>query len=189
MRLERRPDHIRGASVNPSGGLDPLLVPFDEILTSGGDTRLHLDPLSMLNGYGCRPFPRPEAFTFASSTATSISGRAYAAATRLHRVLIDTGTAWPDRFEAEVVRLRRQLADLLGLGQTDHQIVLSPSGTDSELHALFIALCCYGPPLVSVVVGSDETGNGTTLAASGTVASIRILPARSAGFSSLRSPA
>jgi hypothetical protein len=163
MQLQCQAD----ASVDIRGGLGPLLLPFDQVLTSGGDTRLHLDPLSMLNGYGCRPFPRPEAFTFASSTATSISDRAYAAAERLHRALIDAGDEWPDRCESELGRLRGQLADLLGLGHTDHQIIFSPSGTDSELHALFVALRSYGTPLVSVVAASDETGGGTTLAAIG----------------------
>lgn len=167
MPLQRQADHDDGAPVEIRGGSGPLLVPFDQLLTSGGDTRLHLDPLSMLNGYGCRPFPRPEAFTFASSTATSISDRAYAAAGRLHQALIDAGDNWPERCESEANRLRGQLADLLGLGQTDHQIVFSPSGTDSELHALFVALRSYGPPIVSVVAASDETGSGTTLAAIG----------------------
>jgi len=38
---------------------------------SGGDLRLNIDEIHLLNKYGCRPFPRPDAFTFASSTASS----------------------------------------------------------------------------------------------------------------------
>jgi hypothetical protein len=34
---------------------------------AGGDLRLNIDEIHLLNKYGCRPFPRPEAFT-ASST-------------------------------------------------------------------------------------------------------------------------
>jgi hypothetical protein len=34
---------------------------------------LNIDEIHLLNKYGCRPFPRPEAFTFASSTASSVS--------------------------------------------------------------------------------------------------------------------
>ena len=52
-------------------------VDLPDLLASGGDARLLLDPITRLNDYGCRPFPRPEAFTFASSTATSISERGY----------------------------------------------------------------------------------------------------------------
>jgi hypothetical protein len=44
---------------------------------SGGDLRLNIDEIDLLNKYGCRPFPRPDAFTFASSTGTSVSNFAY----------------------------------------------------------------------------------------------------------------
>jgi hypothetical protein len=30
---------------------------------SGGDLRLNIDEIDLLNKYGCRPFPRPDAFT------------------------------------------------------------------------------------------------------------------------------
>jgi hypothetical protein len=43
---------------------------------SGGDLRLNIDEIDLLNKYGW-PFPRPDAFTFASSTGTSVSNFAY----------------------------------------------------------------------------------------------------------------
>jgi hypothetical protein len=43
---------------------------------AGGDLRLNIDEIHLLNKYGCRPF-RPEAFTFASSTASSVSNFAF----------------------------------------------------------------------------------------------------------------
>jgi hypothetical protein len=43
---------------------------------SGGDLRLNIDEIDLLNKYGCRPFPRPDAFTFAS-TGTSVSNFAF----------------------------------------------------------------------------------------------------------------
>src|SRR5699024_178783 len=54
-----------------------LAYPIEYLMTLGGDFRLKVDPDELLNKYGCRPFPRPEAFTFASSTASSISNTAY----------------------------------------------------------------------------------------------------------------
>ena len=72
---------------------DPVFAPLDQVLTAGGDARLHLDPATLLNGYGCRPFPRPEAYTFASSTATSISDRGYRAAGAMHQALMDAAAA------------------------------------------------------------------------------------------------
>ena len=52
--------------------------PLDALLASGGDGRLVLNARDGRNVYGCTPFPRPGMLDFASSTASSISGRAYA---------------------------------------------------------------------------------------------------------------
>src|ERR1700687_1504849 len=54
-----------------------LFGPLNRLLGSGGDARLAIYPASGINGYGCQPFPCPETLSFASSTATSISERAY----------------------------------------------------------------------------------------------------------------
>jgi hypothetical protein len=146
-----------------------LLPPLDYLLASGGDTRLHLEPVTLLNGYGCRPFPRPEALTFASSTATSISDRAFAEARAMYDTLIDSavGTLGDYCFTRKVERLRHQLRAALGLEGMGCEVILSPSGTDSALHATAIAQSVLGRPLVSVVVASDETGSGTAFAAAG----------------------
>ena len=55
---------------------------------SGGDLRLNIDEEELLNKYGCRPFPRPEAFTFASSTATSVSNYAFNNTEKARGILI-----------------------------------------------------------------------------------------------------
>jgi hypothetical protein len=65
-------DRFRSASA-----MADLLMPLDRLLGCGGDPRLSIDPASGLNGYGCQPFPCPGTLSFASSTATSISERAY----------------------------------------------------------------------------------------------------------------
>src|ERR1700735_89790 len=60
---------------------------FDALLLSGGDARLTLNPTSGLNIYGCAPRPRGDVDDFSSSTASSISTRAYARAeTSWHRI-------------------------------------------------------------------------------------------------------
>lgn len=152
-----------------SDALRQLVAPIEQILTCGGDTRLVLDPATRLNGYGCRPFPRPEAFTFASSTATSISGRAYAAAAAARQALLrDSMTGGFARaFAGHMAGIRGQLKHFLGLEGTGCEIVLSPSGTDSQLQALFVARALIGTPLVSVIAAADETGSGTVFATSG----------------------
>lgn len=151
---------------------DPLRLlsaPLEWLLASGGDTRLTLDPTTELNGYGCRPFPRPEAFTFASSTATSISSRAYAAvASRRQSLLREARRQGLDgALDAEMERLRDELKQTLGLGDSGCEIVFSPSGTDSQLHALFIARALLGTPLLSLIAAGDETGSGTAFATRG----------------------
>jgi hypothetical protein len=143
--------------------LDPLDAPLEYLLASGGDRRLHLDPIRMLNGYGCRPWPRPEAFTFASSTASSISERGFAAAAAARQQLIECcgQKGLEEACDLHAERLRDQIKTLLELSRSGAEIIFSTSGTDSQLHALYVAQTVLGGSLASVVVASDETGRGT----------------------------
>jgi hypothetical protein len=144
-------------------GSDILDAPLEYLLASGGDQRLHLDPVRMLNGYGCRPWPRPEAFTFASSTATSISERGFAAAAAARQQLVECcgQQRLEDACDLYAERLRDQIKTILELGTSGAEIIFSTSGTDSQVHALYIAQSVLGGSLVSVIVASDETGRGT----------------------------
>jgi hypothetical protein len=149
--------------------LRPLSASLEGLLASGGDTRLALDPTTKLNGYGCRPFPRPEAFTFASSTATSISDRAYAGVAGTRQVLLREAQfiGLERAVDAQMERQRSEFKQLLGLEDSGCEIVFSPSGTDSQMHALFLARALLGTPLVSLIAASDETGSGATFATCG----------------------
>ena len=68
--------------------LENLAKPTEYLFMTGGDLRLNIDEYELLNKYGCRPFPRPEAFTFASSTATSVSNFAFDKTDRARAILI-----------------------------------------------------------------------------------------------------
>lgn len=145
-----------------------LSATLQQLLASGGDHRLKLDPMTLLNGYGCRPFPRPEAFTFASSTATSISDRAFAR-TRLARLDLlraakphGVSDALNKRIEQMRYLLKAQLRLDAGI-----DVVFSPSGTDTQLHALFVAKSILGARCTSVVAAADETGSGTAFVSEG----------------------
>lgn len=146
-----------------------LSAPLEYLLTSGGDSRLYIDPATMLNGYGCRPWPRPEAFTFASSTATSISSRAFAAAAAAHQRLLEAGgnVDLADACDRHTEQLRRQIKSILALDGTGTEIVFSSSGTDSQVHALYVAQTVSGGPFTSIIVAADETGSGTANAVTG----------------------
>lgn len=149
--------------------LAELFAPLAYLLAAGGDTRLQLDPASRLNGYGCRPFPRPEAFTFASSTATSISERAYRAAEAARDGLVREALrdGLEAAVEARVEALREGLLDVIGLAGSGTEIVFSPSGTDSTLHAVFLARVWLGTPMASILAAADETGSGVAHASCG----------------------
>jgi hypothetical protein len=146
-----------------------LFVPLDRLLATGGDSRLALNPASGLNEYGCQPSPCPETLSFSSSTATSISERAYeraqAAREGLMRAAIDVGI--DAAFDERIEEMRDELRFFLGLTPAIADVVFSPSGTDSQLQALFLARALLGPELVTVVVASDQTGSGTVNTARG----------------------
>jgi hypothetical protein len=147
----------------------PLLGPAEYLMGKGGDGRLMLDPETGLNAYGCSPRPRPWAVTFASSTASSISERGYAAAEtvrrRMLRDAIEGGIERSERNAAE--NTRRALGECYQLS-AETRIVLVPSGTDGELCAVAVAhLGDPGTPLTNILVAAEETGTGVPLAATG----------------------
>jgi selenocysteine lyase/cysteine desulfurase len=137
---------------------------LDQMLISGGDTRLRLNADTQLNEYGCQSCPRPSALSFSSSTASTISQRAYAAAERAFETLQASERA--DAFDVLVEEIRAELKDLWQL-PADVDVVFAPSGTDAELRALYLAQCVLPAPVVSIVVGADETGSGMPLASAG----------------------
>jgi hypothetical protein len=152
----------------PRYGLRDLFTPLETLLASGGDQRLVLDPSDGLNAYGCAPQPTPEIWNFGSSTASSISQAAFdrAALAReelVHKSLFDEVEI---AFDARIEDMRDELRTYLQLSpQVD--VVFSPSGTDAQLHALFLARAMLGAPPVTIVVGSDQTGSGTAFTARG----------------------
>jgi hypothetical protein len=163
------PAEITCSSGATAENSEVLAAPLEYLLASGVDSRLYLDRIHLLNGYGCRPWPQSEVLNFASSTATIISDRGFASAATAHRQLIQSSRENGIEHACEYLTetLREQITDALGLSAADAEIVFSPSGTDSQIHALYIAQMVLGGPLTSVVVASDETGSGTTYTATG----------------------
>lgn len=148
--------------------LRDLFTPLDTLLVSGGDSRLAVDARDRVNGYGCAASPEPEIWNFASSTASTISQAAYdrAALAReelMHKCLFDEVEI---AFDARCEDMRDELRGHLQLPPRV-DVVFSPSGTDSQLHALFLARAVLGAPPVTIVVGADQTGSGTTHTARG----------------------
>jgi hypothetical protein len=141
---------------------------IDEFLVSGGDGRLTLSELRE-NAYGCTPFPAPGQIDFASSTASSISPRAYAR-TRIAREQLLTASlrVGPDRAcETAVAAARVELLNSLDLEETGAEVVFSASGTDAQLQTLYLAKLLNSGSLATVIVGADQTGSGTAHTAHG----------------------
>ena len=148
--------------------LENLAKPTEYLLMSGGDLRLNIDEFELLNKYGCRPFPRPEAFTFASSTATSVSNYAFDKTDKVRTILIQNSLkkglndATLDFSELLKNNLRKSLKI-----KDDCQIIFSPSGTDSSLQIGAITQIITNKEITHVLVASDETGSGIATALKG----------------------
>lgn len=148
--------------------LHHLANPLEHMLMSGGDLRLNVDPNRLLNVYGCRPFPRPEAFSFASSTATSISNVAFNQ-TEYQRESLIRESLKKGIFETAALfskNIRTELKKALTL-PTSTSLILAPSGTDITLQVAGICQSIFKKDIVHILVASDETGSGVPLALQG----------------------
>ena len=143
--------------------LNPLRnASLEQLLTSGGDTRLAIDPITGRNRYQCLPRPS-QAVPFGSCTSSSISMRGFAAARNMQRSIVES----PNRSAAAnecAKEIRQRLRKLLNL-PNDIDIALAPSGTDVEFLALALAAGSDARPVVNIIVGPTEVGSGTPLAA------------------------
>lgn len=148
--------------------LENLAKPTEYLLMSGGDLRLNIDEIELLNKYGCRPFPRPDAFTFASSTATSISNFAFDKTDKVRRILIQNSLK--KGFENTTIAfselLKNNLRKTLKIKE-ECQIIFSPSGTDAALQIAAITQIISSKEITHILVASDETGSGVPAALKG----------------------
>ncbi|MGZ5096415.1 MAG: hypothetical protein ACXWCH_35340, partial [Burkholderiales bacterium] len=153
----------------PEPGLRGLLAPLAQLLISGGDARLSIDPETGCNEYGCQPLHSQEPLGFSSSTATSISARAYESAGRARDSLLQSAIALglDETFDSRIEAMRDELKRHLGLSDMGVEVVFSASGTDAQLHALFLTQITLGRPLTTVIAAADQTGSGTVYTACG----------------------
>jgi hypothetical protein len=166
--LLRKPIELLGDRASGPGLFSIHVArPLEELLASGGDSRLAIDAQDQRNSYGCTPFPRPTVIDFGSSTASNISKQAFAHAQAaqaqiwLAATLKGEQAAFDDRMEEARNALR------VHLGATGAEIVFSPSGTDAQLQALYLIKALLGTPLVTIIAGADQTGSGTAHTALG----------------------
>jgi hypothetical protein len=136
-----------------------------EALVDGGGTRLHLDSMTNANRYGCTPLPQTDISSFSSCSARTISPWSLSA---LEQECIEDFSGLPlDKLNTKMEKLRCNIADLLEISSMGAEIILSPSGTDATLHALFLVKALQNRPLDSIVLAPDESGSSIPLAAIG----------------------
>ncbi|MGH8244532.1 MAG: hypothetical protein ACRETY_14425, partial [Steroidobacteraceae bacterium] len=139
-----------------------LAVPLEDILVSGGDSRLSLKT-DGLNQYGVPPRPRPEAIHFSSSTASAISdyGFMYGEMLRCQLLaLVREGHAAAGELLSRTVNATgREICRMLDLDETEADVVITASGTDTELVAVMLAMAgAGGRSLTNVLIAPEESG-------------------------------
>ena len=152
------------------GEAGELALPVETLLEAGGDARIVSSPESGMNRYGATSRPRPEAVHFSSSTASSVSDYAFAALDALRRaLLVDAlfrGLSLAQANERLAEAVRREILGMLTLSADEADVILAPSGTDTELLALIVALAA-GPRLANILIAPEETGRAVKTAAAG----------------------
>jgi hypothetical protein len=150
-------------AILPAKSGNSALAPLHHLLTAGGDNRIEIDPRTGANTYGCTPYPVDEAHVFSSSTASSISAPAYAHISRVAQLA--EGDDRDAALRHLVERSRASLVDCLALNDVDAEVIFAPSGTDAQLHVLF--LVNTKDALTTITVGADQTGSGTVFTSKG----------------------
>ncbi|NRD22875.1 hypothetical protein HNV10_06460 [Winogradskyella litoriviva] len=148
--------------------VENLAKPTEYLLMAGGDLRLNIDEVALLNKYGCRPFPRPDAFTFASSTATSVSNFAFDKTDKVRSILIKNSlkNGFKKTTNEFSELLKNNLKKIFKLNDAC-EIIFSPSGTDSSLQIAAITQITTDKEITHILVASDETGSGVSTALKG----------------------
>ena len=154
---------IISCAANPAN----LELATKEILTLGTDSRSQIG-INELTIYGTSSAPR-QAIPFGSCTASSPIQRVYDATVAQHVLFL--GAQARGMLFGQIHQSYKQiitgLCHHLRIVKKNVRVVLTPSGTDAELLALVFALGDMSRPLCNIVVGPQEIGSGSSIAAAG----------------------
>ncbi|MDE3022153.1 MAG: hypothetical protein KGI54_09850 [Pseudomonadota bacterium] len=146
------------------------LPALPDLLVSGGDKRIAINPETGYNHYYCQPAPDLLLRTYGSTTASSISFRSYQKLEQMHDRLLHRNNHTPlhQIYAEEMDRIRRALLDLCGFKEkSDVELIFAASGTDLHyIAALLDRQMGKYPPLV-IMVSPTESGTGIPDALSG----------------------
>lgn len=147
-----------------------------QLLVSGGDARIALDPVTGLNKYGCRPYPDPELFSFGSSTASTISQDGFIAASRVRDALL--AARKNGEFDACCLSQMQRMREALLLQLTDSNVQLQFAASGTDAHCLAAGYARGAQPLRVVMVEEEETGSGVKAALLATACAIDLVALR-----------
>ena len=134
-----------------------------EIMATGGDDRIGLDPATGLNRYYSAAIPSG-ILAYASSTANDISAQAYAhVSDRLAEIGPEPS---PQDYGGALEALRARIRLAYGLSG-EVAVVFAPSGTDLEYVALACASGRAPGGTHNILLGADEVGSGCIHSAHG----------------------
>lgn len=128
-----------------------------DLMTTGGDARITLDPATGANRYHAAPQPR-DVLAYASSTANDMSRAAFEHVVRVSKQL----PGYAEGLEA----LRGRIRAAYGVPASTH-VVFAPSGTDLEYVALAECLGRAPNGVHNILLGADEVGSGCIHSAHG----------------------
>ncbi|HSQ58166.1 MAG TPA: pyridoxal-dependent decarboxylase [Gemmata sp.] len=149
---------------------ESIAGPLEHLLTTGGDTRLEVDPQTRMSKYGCRAQPVADLASFGSCTATTISAQTFAATEQVRQRLVSAAVRGDFRreFIAEMEQVKRGVIELCGAAELPGtEVILCSSGTDAELHSVCLTAGASPHKLINIVIAPDETGTGVPEAAAG----------------------
>jgi hypothetical protein len=135
------------------------------LLTAAGDERIRIDPATGRNRYATTAAPRADEIFLSSSTASTITPRAYRTVEAAWAGLSADLPNGHSRIDHLFDDIRARVLALFGVAGGD--VVLAGSGTEVELIALAIARSIAPGPLTNIVLAPAETGSGVLRAAAG----------------------
>ncbi|MDX8414213.1 MAG: hypothetical protein R8J85_09020 [Mariprofundales bacterium] len=132
-----------------------------DLLITGNDPRLALDPNTGMNHYLCRPTPDLDMLRFGSSTASNIDAQGWATANRFRNQLAQESATIgiAPCLQQHHDRICNELKSTCHLDPSIH-ITLTESGTITHRLAAMIADEASTRPLHAIIMQPSETGSG-----------------------------
>ena len=145
-----------GASMSTAGEIESKLL---DMLSSGCDSRIVLDPVTGLNRYHLNPIDYDGLLNRGSCTANTLNPHSHALAEQIVKAESTGREDLPDE-------QRQRLRSLVGAAEVEFDVFFAPSGTDlAYLPTILQTLLTGNRPIRHIVSCPEELGSGSVWAA------------------------